>query len=177
MEPNSPQPSGSSPPEPWPESPPEPSPRSSDQPSPRSSSEPPERRQRVAVYGICEDGTGNVLLVRAASYLTIAGRWFLPGGGIDHGEDPVTALVREFGEETGLRVEIGSLKGVLSDVQTLPDGVSLHTIRLIYDVDSFAGLLRDETGGSSDAARWQPLDQLPELPLAPYARRALTGLR
>ena len=71
----------------------------------------PALRQRVAVYGICEDGRRRVLLVRAARYLTVAGRWFLPGGGIDHGEDPVTALRREFAEETGLQVEVGDAQG------------------------------------------------------------------
>jgi 8-oxo-dGTP pyrophosphatase MutT (NUDIX family) len=135
------------------------------------------RRQRVSVYGICEDGTGRVLLVRAAPYLTVAGRWFLPGGGIDHGEDPVAALRREFSEETGLAVEIGDLKGVLSDVQTLPDETLLHTVRIVYDIDSYTGDLRDELNGSSDAACWHRVDELAELPLVPYVRRALTELR
>jgi 8-oxo-dGTP pyrophosphatase MutT (NUDIX family) len=132
----------------------------------------------VAVYGICEDRRGHrVLLVRAARYLTVAGRWFLPGGGIDHGEDPVAALRREFTEETGLQVEVGDLRGILSDVSTLPNGTLLHTIRIVYGIDSYSGVLRDETGGSSDAARWQPIDQASELPLAPYVRRALSELR
>jgi 8-oxo-dGTP diphosphatase len=135
-------------------------------------------RQRVAVYGICEGRDGQqVLLVRAARYLTVAGRWFLPGGGIDHGEDTVTALRREFAEETGLQVEVGALRGVLSDVSTLPNGTLLHTIRIVYAIDSYSGELRDETGGSSDAARWQRLDQVAELPLAPYVQRALSELR
>ena len=66
-------------------------------PSPRSS-------QRVAVYGIYESPDRQVLLVRAAPYLTVAGQWFLPGGGLEHGEEPVAGLRREFAEETGLDV-------------------------------------------------------------------------
>ena len=134
------------------------------------------REQRVGVYGICEQ-QDRVLLVRAAQYLTVAGMWFLPGGGIDHGEDPVTALRREFDEETGLEVRVGTLRGVLSDVFTLPDGKSLHTVRIIYGIDGFTGRLRDETDGSSDAARWVHLDQIGDLPLAPYVHRALAELR
>jgi 8-oxo-dGTP diphosphatase len=133
--------------------------------------------QRVAVYGICEDPGGRVLLVRAAQYLTVAGQWFLPGGGIDHGEDPVNALRREFTEETGLHVEVSGLKGALSDVFTLPNGSNLHTVRIVYGIASYSGRLRDETDGSSDAARWLGPDEVRELPLAPYVHRALTELR
>ena len=99
----------------------------------------------MAVYGICLDPSGRVLLVRAAAYLTVAGDWFLPGGGIDHGEDPATALRRELREETGLEVEVGALLGALSDVFTLPDGTDLHTVRLVHRIDGWAG--RAPAGG------------------------------
>ena len=133
--------------------------------------------QRVAVYGICEDPALGVLLVRAAPFLTVAGQWFLPGGGLEHGEDPASGLRREFAEETGLDVEVGALRGVLSDLYTLPDGSDLHTIRIIYAIDAHVGELRPEVGGSSDTARWVPLDQAFGLPLRPYVRQALTDLR
>jgi len=159
--------------------------------SPVPSSDPPTlptgpRQQRVAVYGICLDPAGHgggettrVLLVRAAPYLTVAGQWFLPGGGLDHGEDPVAGLRREFHEETGLDITPGPLLGVLSDLFTLPDAdrTSLHSLRIVYAVDHWSGRLRDEVGGSSDAARWVPLDEALDLPLRPYVRQALTDLR
>ncbi len=146
------------------------------------------RQQRVAVYGIClDDGgpgdgdgrsSGRVLLVRAAPHLTVAGQWFLPGGGLDHGEDPVDGLRREFEEETGLDITPGPLLGIISDVFILPDTdhTSLHSLRIIYGVDGFSGQLRDEIGGSSDTARWVPFDEAMDLPLRPYVRRALTEL-
>ena len=146
-------------------------------PVPAASPGPGGRQQRVAVYGICEDGDGNVLLVRAAPHLTVAGQWFLPGGGLDHGEDPVDGLRREFREETGLDVDVGALLGILSDVFTLPDGTSLHTLRIIHSVDGYTGELRDEVGGSSDGSRWVPIEGIAELRLRPYVRRALTELR
>jgi 8-oxo-dGTP diphosphatase len=157
---------------------------------------PPEaRQQRVAVYGICRDGAGDgagsgsgsgegsgyegndrVLLVRAAPHLTVAGQWFLPGGGLDHGEHPVDGLRREFREETGLDIVPGPLLGIISDVFILPNGTSLHTLRIIHGVDGWSGTLRDEVGGSSDAARWVPVGQALALPLRPYVRQALTEL-
>ena len=131
----------------------------------------------MATYGICEDSRGRVLLTRAAPYLSVGGDWFLPGGGIDHGEEPGTALKRELLEETGLSVVVGDLLGVLSDVFTLPDGADLHTVRIIYGIASFTGALRDEVGGSTDAARWIPMAEALGLPLRPDVRRALTELR
>jgi 8-oxo-dGTP diphosphatase len=131
------------------------------------------RRQRVAAYGLCLDAQGRVLLVRAAPTLTVAGQWFLPGGGLEHGEDPVAGLVRECAEETGLRVEVGALLGVLSDTFTLPEGTSLYTVRIIYAIDSYTGTLRDEVDGSSDIARWVRPEEALALPLRPYVRQAL----
>jgi 8-oxo-dGTP diphosphatase len=146
-------------------------------PVPDESPAPGGRQQRVAVYGICEDGGGNVLLVRAAPHLTVAGQWFLPGGGLDHGEAPADGLRREFREETGLDIDVGALLGILSDVFALPDGTSLHSLRIIHSVAGYTGELRDEVGGSSDRARWVPIDGAADLPLRPYVRRALTELR
>jgi 8-oxo-dGTP diphosphatase len=139
--------------------------------------EPPRPSQRVAVYGIYESPDHQVLLVRAAPYLTVAGQWFLPGGGLEHGEDPVAGLRREFAEETGLDVRVGDLLGILSDLYTLPDGVELHTIRIIYAIESHSGTLRHEVDGSSDTARWVPLEEAWSLPLRPYVLQALTDLR
>jgi ADP-ribose pyrophosphatase YjhB (NUDIX family) len=130
------------------------------------------RHQRIAVYGLCREGD-RVLLARAAPYLTVAGRWFLPGGGLLHGEDPVDGLVREFAEETGLDITPGPLLGVLSDLTTLPDGARLHTVRLIYEVASWAGELRAETDGSTDAVAWAGPAELAERSLMPYVAEAL----
>lgn len=134
------------------------------------------RRQRVAAYGLCSSPDGLVLLVRAARTLTVGGQWFLPGGGIQHGEDPVAGLRREFTEETGLEVEVGDLRSVLSDTFVLPDGTDLHTVRIIYTIDEYRGTLRYEVGGSSDAARWVTRDEAMALPLRPYVRDVLAEL-
>jgi 8-oxo-dGTP pyrophosphatase MutT (NUDIX family) len=132
------------------------------------------RRQRIAVYGLCRNDAGDFLLVRAAPHLTVAGRWFLPGGGVDHAEQPVDALRREIAEETGLDATVGDLLGVLADDGLMPDGTHLHTVRIIYRVDSFTGTLRDEADGTSDVARFVPADELARMPLMPYGVRVLT---
>jgi 8-oxo-dGTP diphosphatase len=132
------------------------------------------RRQRIAVYGVCRNEAGDILLTRGAAHLTVAGRWFLPGGGIDHGEHPVTALARELTEETGFEVEVGSLLGVLSDSGRLPDGTDLHTVRIIYEIASYKGELRFEADGSTDLAAWFTPEQAFALPIMPYVKRVLS---
>jgi len=57
-----------------------------------------------------EDSDQNILLVRQSTGLKL---WTLPGGKVKRGESLVKALKREVYEETALRVQIGSLLGVL----------------------------------------------------------------
>ena len=57
--------------------------------------------QRFAAYGLVTDPAGRVLLTLIADGYPGAGRWHLPGGGTDHGEQPAAALLRELAEEAG----------------------------------------------------------------------------
>ena len=129
---------------------------------------PESRRQRIAAYGVCRDERGRLLLARASPAITLRGRWFLPGGGVQHGESPVESLRREVEEESGLRVSPGPLLDVLSDVRTIPGGTSLHTVRLIYRVESWTGTLRPEAEGTTDAVGWFTLQEVRTMPLAHY---------
>jgi ADP-ribose pyrophosphatase YjhB (NUDIX family) len=75
----------------------------------------------VGAYAVVERN-GTILLPRWLA--TDRPRWTLPGGGLDHGEDPRGAAVREAFEETGYRVRLRRLLTVES-FRTLvddPDG-------------------------------------------------------
>ena len=66
--------------------------------------------KEVSVMAWIEDASNGVLLVRQTAGLKL---WTLPGGKVKRGESLVRALKREVREETGLKVEVGSLLGVL----------------------------------------------------------------
>lgn len=114
------------------------------------------------------------MLVRASPRSDLRGRWFLPGGGLDHGEDPAAAVVREFAEETGLIVEVTGLRDVVDDVVDLPHrAASVHTVRILFDVLDIGGELRPETGGSTDRVAVVGVDDADDLLLMPFAARTL----
>jgi 8-oxo-dGTP diphosphatase len=62
------------------------------------------------VGGLAYDAAGRLLLIKRANEPG-RGRWSLPGGRVEPGEDDAAALVREMAEETGLVVEPGALVG------------------------------------------------------------------
>jgi len=144
--------------------------------------ESPPRRQRIAAYALLQRGD-EVLLTRMSSRTRIPGRWTLPGGGIDHGEDPREALVREVHEETGLTIEPGHLADVHSTHFTGPraDGLveDYHGIHLIFRA-TITPESRDvvprvvEVDGSTDHAAWVPIEEALGLDLLSAARHALT---
>ncbi|HLM95163.1 MAG TPA: NUDIX domain-containing protein [Acidimicrobiales bacterium] len=134
------------------------------------------KRQRIAAYGVARDAEGRLLLARASPALTLRGRWFLPGGGVQHGESPPDSLRREMEEESGLTVSLGPLLDVLSDVRTIPDGTILHTVRLIYRVAAWEGTLRPEEGGTTDAVGWFTLEEIGDMPLARYVQTVVDTL-
>ncbi len=98
------------------------------------------RRQRVAAYAVIlreRAGAVEILLSRLAPRVSRTEMWTLPGGGVDHGEDPRAALLREIQEETGLDATVGETARVYSAhmPRAARDGllVDAHAIRIVYD--------------------------------------------
>jgi ADP-ribose pyrophosphatase YjhB (NUDIX family) len=133
------------------------------------------QRVRLAAYAWCERD-GVVLLTRVSPGGPGGGLWTLPGGGLDFGEEPEAAAIREVDEETGYGVDIGELIGVHSAVLEPGRTVSGHrvqTVGILYRGTITGGELRLEDDGSTDLAAWVPfgeLDDLPSVDLLTWAR-------
>ncbi len=133
--------------------------------------------QRVAAYGVVQRN-GRLLLVRLTDLTASPGAWSLPGGGIDHGEHPAEAVVRELYEETGLH---GRVVGVLDVDSHMRESVidqevlqRYHAVRILYrvEVDSDGPLQVIDVDGSSDTPSWHELSDLGNLQLSPIAEVA-----
>jgi 8-oxo-dGTP diphosphatase len=88
-------------------------------------------RDRPAAFGVL-DVEGRIALVRVEKPGHAA--WHdLPGGAIDAGEDDVAALVREFGEETGLVVAPGARLGQADQFFINTDGEAFNNRQSLFE--------------------------------------------
>ncbi|WP_377644321.1 NUDIX hydrolase [Oryzobacter terrae] len=120
--------------------------------------------QRVAAYAVVVED-GRLLLTQLAARTGAGGRWNLPGGGLDPGEGPRDAVVREVLEETGQVVEGVELVDVMTQhwIGRSPRGLEdYHAVRLLHTARCprpTAPVVHD-VGGSTADARWVRLDEL-----------------
>ena len=133
---------------------------------------------RVGAYAIITDEADRILLCRIAAGYPEAGKWTLPGGGVDHGEHPDAGVVREIAEETGLVARVGPIASVESGY--IPRPMSrpgpLHWVAILYHVEVEPGELRQEVGGSTEICAWLPIAEVPGLGRVSLVDRALDAV-
>jgi len=113
---------------------------------------------KVAVGVIIQDA-GRLLLIKRGNDPE-RGKWSVPAGFVDAGEDPARAAEREAFEETGLRVRVTGLLDVYARVRST-DGAD---ILIVYLARVTSGEL--SPGDDAEAAAYFDVDDLPELAFA-----------
>ena len=68
---------------------------------------------QVGAFVVLQDDKGRILWAQRRD----DGRWNLPGGGVEKGESPWQAAVREAREETGLEIEIVRVTGIYTKAE------------------------------------------------------------
>ena len=138
-----------------------------------SEPERPGQRTRLGSYSLCVDDAGRILLARLSALEVDVGAWTMPGGGVEFGEHPDAAAIRELEEETGLRGEIEGVAGIFSHVyrrSTFDRGGDLHFLGIVYRMRIVGGELRDEIDGTTDTCAWLSPADLAPLRLVELAR-------
>lgn len=134
--------------------------------------------QRVAAYAVVRSSRG-ILMTELSARTNAAGLWNLPGGGLDPGEEPAAAVVREVHEETGQHVVDVEPLVVMTRhwVGRAPSGrlEDFHAVRLFHTArcpEPTDPVVLD-VDGSTSAARWVLETELASLPLANSVPEAL----
>jgi ADP-ribose pyrophosphatase YjhB (NUDIX family) len=110
---------------------------------------------KVAV-GLLAAEAGRLLLIQRANDPE-RGKWSIPAGFVDAGEDPARAAEREGLEETGLRFEVTGLL----DVYPRGGSVEGADILIVYRARAIGGAL--QPGDDAAQARFFAPNELPEL--------------
>ncbi|MBO0810957.1 MAG: NUDIX domain-containing protein [Microlunatus sp.] len=119
-------------------------------------------RQRVAAYAWVESRRG--ILASEFHRPAPGGRWGLPGGGIDSGEEPVAAVHREVMEETSQQIDLGDLVAVDTRhwIGRNPAGIveDFQAVRLIYRATcpEPTDPVVIDVGGTTTSAAWFPYE-------------------
>lgn len=113
---------------------------------------------RLAAYAVCIMD-GRVLLVRAQG---TGGEsvWTLPGGKVEHGEDPFDAVIREVLEETGCEAVVERLLGIDSRVIPTTEsrlGTQHQNVGIFYLTNLVTDDLRPEPNGETADPVWTPI--------------------
>ena len=114
-----------------------------------------------AVSGLVLNANNEILLQRRSD----TGKWAIPGGAIDPGEEPADAVIREVWEETGVTVipeRIISVESGPDYFVRYPNGDEAMILAIVFACKPTSGEphVHDE---ESLEVRYFPLDALPEL--------------
>lgn len=110
-------------------------------------------RFRAAVAAVIFDEQGRILLFKH-TYRKL--EWGIPAGGLEHYEQPIDAVRREFFEETGMQIQVERL---LTAVSARED----HHIGMIYLCRIVSGEFKESLEISE--MKYFPVNELPELML------------
>ncbi|MER6591308.1 NUDIX domain-containing protein [Micromonospora purpureochromogenes] len=110
------------------------------------------------VSGVVRDDAGRVLLARRGDN----GRWSVPAGIVDPGEQPADAVVREVFEETGMRVRVERVGGVATHPVVYPNGDVCEYLNVWFRCAPVGGEPHAD-GDESTEVGWFAPDDLPEL--------------
>ncbi|HEU4346865.1 MAG TPA: NUDIX domain-containing protein [Actinoplanes sp.] len=108
------------------------------------------------VSAVVRDDAGALLLGRRSD----DGRWSLPAGSVDPGEQPADAIVREVREESGVEIRVDGIAGVALHPHTYPNGDRCQFLNVWFRCTAIGGQARVADDESLEV-RWFAPDALP----------------
>jgi ADP-ribose pyrophosphatase YjhB (NUDIX family) len=124
---------------------------------------------RFGVYAVLKYKSKFILIKKSKG--PYKGRWDLPGGKIDFGESPESALERELIEETGLKAKDTKLIDAIGYKRETENEI-LHHVGIIYECETknIKSLKREPDGNDSFGAEVFTRKEVKELKLTPLTK-------
>jgi 8-oxo-dGTP diphosphatase len=117
------------------------------------------------------DTDGRILLAQRPEGKAMAGLWEFPGGKVDPGETPETALIRELAEELGIDVAASCLAPFTFASHSYPD---FHLLMPLYVCRKWTGIPQAREG---QHLRWVRPARLSDYPMPPADKPLVAVLR
>lgn len=123
----------------------------------------PNERWGLSVRGILKNENNEILLLKRNKKSRYEGeKWEFPGGKVDYGEYFEQALIREFKEETNIKITINSLfDSVESNFSSCRDGGIIKTVQIIMNVSIHSGDLK--ISNEHEDFKWFSLKEIEEI--------------
>lgn len=107
------------------------------------------------------DPDGRVLLAQRPEGKSLAGLWEFPGGKVDPGETPETALIRELDEELGIQTWTSCLAPLTFASHSYPE---FHLLMPLFACRRWDGIPQ---GRESQRLAWVRPEKLADYPMPP----------
>lgn len=117
---------------------------------------------KIIHVAICAPIKENKVLLIKRVKEPYAGFWGLPGGKVDFGEHPKETAVREVEEETGIRCEFNSFKGVASEIIKEDDKIAHHFLFYLCTLNPINTDHHDGKPDEIHEVMWADINSLPE---------------
>jgi ribonuclease HI len=127
--------------------------------------------QRIAVRAIIRQDNKTLLLRRANGRPTILGRYELPGGKLDYGEQPEDALARNLADEAGLTIQTAQLFDVLTYIDH--DDRDVQYVFILYLVSLAAGGSKVQLSQNYSHYTWKEVSNIQQQELTESAKLLL----
>jgi ribonuclease HI len=128
-------------------------------------------QQRIAVRAIVSDKQKTLLLRRASGRPSIMGKYELPGGKLEYGEQPEDALERFMEDELGLPIRSAQLFDVLTYIDH--DDRDMQYVFILYLVSIENNTTRLKLSQNYDHYLWKPMSSIQQQTLTESTRLLL----